>query len=98
MESFETLFCKIIISAGTCEQLCSEINKGNVYLSAPNFVLELFKHEIENGYKNIISNSKTKYMELLGVSLIPSHEMKVVLFHKDYPKYKQGWMKIEIDL
>lgn len=74
--------------------------RGDVILQAPQFIIDiLFKaaratntiYPTENSNSPGISSWR-------GIKIQPTYEMAIVLFHKDYPLYREDWMLKKIAL
>lgn len=66
--------------------------KGDVYLQAPAFVIDILHQSLMATYNiNPVENT-TGHLVFQGLEIQPTYELSIVLFHKDYPLYKEDWM------
>lgn len=70
---------------------CTDVN-----ISAPQFFIDLLNEAYikDTGFKQCDIES----IRFCGVKIIPGYEMCLIMFHKNYPKWKEDWMIKRIDL
>lgn len=72
--------------------------KGDVYLQAPAFVIDILHKSLIATYNVIPTENSTGHLLFKGLKVEPTYEMAIILFHKDYPLYREEWMLKKIPL
>lgn len=99
LENVYSLFNELI--EGVDDQLYMHINsdRKDVCLSAPDFLIKLFCQSLHHMAGNYSQPGQLgKDLMYRGIEIIPTHEMAITLFHKDYPLYNADWMVNKISL
>ncbi|SDK34069.1 hypothetical protein SAMN05421823_102500 [Catalinimonas alkaloidigena] len=74
-----------------------DVRGPKVYLTAPHFMLELFWQALAFvGRHHHIPPGQIPTWRGLQVS--PNPDLKISIFHRDYPLYKEDWMICEVSL
>lgn len=72
----------------------------DIRVAAPQFMIDLFERAIVYKYSQLYHHSDpvdglVKYQ---GLTFIPTYQMEIAIFHKDYPLYKNEWMLTKLSL
>lgn len=72
--------------------------KGDVVLQAPQFIIDILYQSLQATYMVNPTENTTGHLVFQGLELQPTYEMAIILFHKQYPLYKNDWMLKKISL
>ncbi len=72
--------------------------KGEVVLQAPQFIIDILNQSLQATYRTNPTENTTGHLVFQGLELQPTYEMAIILFHKQYPIYRNDWMLKKICL
>lgn len=94
------LFKRLIDEAdGNLLPLLKSYEVNNVMISAPSTIIELFKEALAHEYNlGFTPGFEGKYFVFKGITIYPSCDWAITLYHRDYVLYKHSWMIRKIPL
>lgn len=72
--------------------------EGDVYLQAPQFLIDILFYSFRITFNRAPEKNTSGFYFFQGMEIHPTYEMAIILFHKDYPIYREKWMLKKISL
>lgn len=79
---------------------CNGSGSEKFVISAPDFLLNKFLHALQRkfAYQSFQPGEMGALLTYRGINMVPSPDLAITIFHKDYPLFREDWMIYKIPL